>query len=165
MQKDLKKTWVSNLKDALGKAQSLVVAKFSGLNASEVVDFRGRAKAMNPSVKIKVTQNRLAKIAIKGTKFEGLSPLFKGATLIAFSEDPIISAKLVHTYAKANEKVAILGGAMGDEILDAAGVAKIAMLPTLDEARAKILAVLTTPAGNIARVLKAYSEKPQAAAA
>jgi len=159
MQKDLKKTWVSNLKDALGKAQSLVVAKFSGLSAGEVVDFRGRAKAMNPSVKIKVTQNRLAKIAIKGTKFEGLSPLFKGATLIAFSEDPITSAKLVHTYAKANEKVAILGGAMGDEILDAAGVAKIAMLPTLDEARAKILAVLTTPAGNIARVLKAYSEK------
>jgi len=165
MQRDLKKTWVSSLKDATASAQSLVVAAFKGLSASEVVDFRGKAKAMNPKVKIKVTQNRLAKIAFNGTKFQGLSPLFKGATLIAYSEDPISSAKLVHTYAKANDKVVILGGAMGEEILDVEGVVRVALLPTLDEARAKILAVLTTPAGNVARVFKAYGETPQAAAA
>jgi large subunit ribosomal protein L10 len=153
------------LKNAIDKAQSLVVASFKGLSASEVVDFRGRAKSMSPAVKIKVTQNRLAKIAFSGTKFEGLSPLFKGATLIAYSEDPVSSAKLVHLFAKANDKVAVLGGAMGDEILDVEGVMRIALLPTLDEARAKILAVLNTPAGNIARVFKAYSEKPLVAAA
>jgi large subunit ribosomal protein L10 len=121
--------------------------------------------ASNPKVSVKVTQNRLAKIALAGTKFEGLAPLFKGATLVAYADDPIASAKLVHAYAKSNDKIAVLGGATGDGLLDAAGVARMALLPTLDEARAKLAALLKAAAGNVARALKAYSELPAPAPA
>ena len=143
------------------KASGFVVASFSGLSAAEAVDLRSAARERG--AKVKVTQNRLAKLALKGTRFEGLSPLFKGATFVAFAEDPTVPAKVVYQYAKKNGKVAILGGAFEAEILDLAGVERIAKLPTLDEARAKILAVVLAPAGNVARALKAYSELPAAA--
>ena len=161
MERNSKKTWVSAMRQEAESAEGMVVASFRSLSAAEVVALR--AKAREAKARIKVTQNRLARIALKGTKFEGLSPLFKGATFVAFGPDPVSSAKVVYAYAKANDKVAILGGAMGAEILDFEGVKKVALLPTLDEARAKILAVLSTPAGNIARALKAFSELPAAA--
>ena len=88
--------------------------------------------------------------------------MFKGVTLVAWSNDPVSAAKVVYNFAKTNDKVEILGGAMGKEILDVDGVKSVALLPSLDEARAKICAVLTTPAGNLARVFKAYSEKQAA---
>ena len=160
MNRNDKKDWISGLNSSFSESESIVVASFKGLTVSEMSDLRKRALDLDAT--IKVTQNRLTKLALNGTNFEGLAPLFKGSTLIAFSKDPVSSAKVIFNFAKENDKVEILGGAMGKDILDVAGVKSVAMLPSLDEARAKICAVLTTPAGNLARVFKAYSEKEAA---
>jgi large subunit ribosomal protein L10 len=157
MDRNQKKSWIDALKSAFKASESLVVAKFKGLTVAEITELRNKAREKGASVK--VTQNRLTKLALQGTNFEGLAPLFKDSTIVAYSSDPIIPHKVVFEFAKKNDKVAILGGAMGAEILDAARVKELAMLPTLDEARAKICAILQTPGGNIARALKAYSEK------
>lgn len=157
MNRNEKKDWISSLNSSLSSSESVVVASFKGLTVAEISELRRKARELDTSIKI--TQNRLTKLALNGTNFEGLAPLFKGSTLVAFSSDPISSAKVIHNFAKENDKVEILGGAMGTDILDVAGVKSIAMLPSLDESRAKICAVINTPAGNIARVLKAYSEK------
>ncbi len=160
MNKSDKKTWISELNTLLKSSGAMTVAKFKGLTVSEITELRRKAKELNVSVK--VTQNRLTKLALEGTTFEGLASLFVGPTLVSYSEDPVSSAKVIYNFAKTNDKMEILGGAMGSEILDLEGVKVVALLPTLDEARAKICAVLTTPAGNLARVFKAYSEKQAA---
>ena len=160
MNRNDKKDWISSLNSALSSSESVVVAKFNALTVAEMTALRNEARKAGAS--IKVTQNRLTKLALEGTNYKELAPLFKGVTLVAWSDDPVSAAKVVYNYAKANDKVQILGGAMGKEILDVAGVNAVAMLPSLDEARAKICAVLTTPAGNLARVFKAYSEKQAA---
>ena len=160
MNRSDKKDWIASLNSALSSSESAVVAKFNALTVSEISNLRNEARKLG--VSIKVTQNRLTKLALKGTNYEELAPLFKGVTLVAWSEDPISAAKVIYNFAKTNDKVEILGGAMGKEILDVNGVNSIALLPSLDEARAKICAVLTTPAGNLARVFKAYSEKQAA---
>ncbi len=160
MNRNDKKDWISSLNSALSSSESAVVAKFKALTVSEMSDLRNEARKLGAS--IKVTQNRLTKLALKGTNYEELAPLFKGVTLVAWSTDPVSAAKAIYNFAKTNDKVEILGGAMGKEILDVNGVKSIALLPSLDEARAKICAVLTTPAGNLARVFKAYSEKQAA---
>ncbi len=160
MNRNEKKEWISSLNAELVASESMVVASFKGLTVGEISELRSKAREAETS--IKVTQNRLTKLALKDTNYEELAPLFSGVTLVAWSKDPILASKVVHTYAKENKKVAILGGAMGKEILDAAGVASVAMLPTLDEARAKLCAVLVAPHGQLARVFKAYSEKEAA---
>ena len=160
MNRNDKKDWISSLNSALSSSESVVVAKFNALTVAEMTALRNEARKLGTS--IKVTQNRLTKLALEGTNYKELAPLFKGVTLVAWANDPVSAAKVVYNYAKTNDKVQILGGAMGKEILDVAGVNAVAMLPSLDEARAKICAVLTTPAGNLARVFKAYSEKQAA---
>ena len=160
MNRNDKKDWITSLNTALSSSESAVVAKFNALTVAELSELRNKARELGAS--IKVTQNRLTKLALKGTNYEELAPLFKGVTLVAWSNDPVSAAKAVYNFAKTNEKVEILGGAMGKEILDVDGVKSVALLPSLDEARAKICAVLTTPAGNLARVFKAYSEKQAA---
>ena len=160
MNRSDKKDWISSLNSALVSSESAIVAKFNALTVAEMSELRHQARELGTS--IKVTQNKLTKLALKNTNYEGLAPLFKGVTLVAWSNDPVSAAKVVYNFAKTNDKVEILGGAMGKEILDVAGVKAVALLPTLDEARAKICAVLTTPAGNVARVFKAYSEKQAA---
>ncbi len=160
MNRNDKKDWITSLNTALSSSESAVVAKFNALTVAELSELRNKARELGAS--IKVTQNRLTKLALKGTNYEELAPLFKGVTLVAWSNDPVSAAKAVYNFAKTNEKVEILGGAMGKEILDVNGVKSVALLPSLDEARAKICAVLTAPAGNLARVFKAYSEKQAA---
>lgn len=160
MNRNDKQDWISSLNSALSSSESAVVAKFKALTVAELSELRAKARELGAS--IKVTQNRLTKLALKGTNYEELAPLFKGVTLVAWANDPVSAAKAVFNFAKTNDKVEILGGAMGKEILDVDGVKSVALLPSLDEARAKICGVLTTPAGNLARVFKAYSEKQAA---
>jgi large subunit ribosomal protein L10 len=105
--------------------------------------------------KFRVTKNRLAKIAIKGSKFEQLADQFSGPTAIAVSEDPVAAAKVVSEFAKTNDKLVILGGALGEKMLDAAGVAALAKLPSLDDLRSKLIGVLQAPAGKLASVVQA----------
>ena len=123
---------------------------------------------------MKVAKNRLVKRALKGTEVEGLTDLFQGPTVIAFSEDPVTAPKIAVNYAKGNENLVILGGAMGATMLDANAVSSLASLPSLDELRGrligllqapagKIAQVLSAPGGQVARVVNAYAEKGEAA--
>src|SRR5690606_13135774 len=110
-----------------------------------------RSKMRGAGGTVKVAKNRLAKIALQGTESEGMSALFKGQTLIAYSEDPIMAPKVAADFAKGNDKLVILGGAMGSTVLDADGVKALAALPSLDELRARIVGMISTPATRIAQ--------------
>ena len=135
----------------------LVVAHNVGMVAAHSADFRKRVRDAGGSVK--VVKNKLAKLAIKDTSAEGISDLLTGPTILAFSKDPIAAAKVAVDYAKGNDKLVILGGAMGTQVLDASGVKALAELPSLDELRAKLIGLLNAPATKIARTIKEPSAK------
>ena len=121
-----------------------------------------------------MTKNRLARIALKGTEFEHIADSFVGPTAIAVSDDPVAAAKVAVDYAKTNDKLQIIGGALGGQVLDKNGVEALAKLPSLDELRGrlvgviqapaqKVAAVLQAPGGQLARVFNAYAQKDEAA--
>lgn len=167
-----KREFVTWLNGTFSESGSVVVAHYTGLTVSQMSDLRSKMREAGGSVK--VAKNRLAKIALQGTEAEGISELFTGQTVIAYAEDPISAPKVAVEFAKANDKLVILGGAMGATTLDAEGVKSLASLPSLDELRAKLvgmiqtpaqrIAVLTSaPAGQIARVIGAHARKNEAA--
>jgi large subunit ribosomal protein L10 len=129
----------------------VVVAHYAGMTVAQMTEYRQRIKEAGG--KVKVAKNRLAKLALKDTDYEPISDLFKGPTCLAYSEDPIAAAKVSVTYAKGNDKLVILGGAMGTTVLDVNGVKALAELPSLDELRAKLIGLLNAPATKIARTV------------
>jgi len=147
-----KRELVDSLHDELKSTGVVVVAHNTGMVAAQSAEFRKRVKEAGGSVK--VAKNTLAKLAFKDTDADKLMSLMKGPTILAFSKDPIAAAKAAVTYAKGNDKLVILGGAMGKTILDANGVKALAELPSLDELRAKIIGLLNAPATKIARTVK-----------
>jgi len=162
---------VEELKGVFANAGSLVVAHYSGMTVAQMNDLRGRMRAAGAS--FRVSKNRLAVRALQGTAVEGISPLFKGPTGIAYSKDPVAASKVAVAYAKDNDKLVILGGSVGVTTLDANGVKALATLPSLDELRGKIVGllvapatkiagILQAPAGQLARVIGAYSKKEAA---
>ena len=168
MNREEKAQQIDALNQTLAATTLVVVTRQSGLTVAEVSDLRRKMRAGGASYK--VTKNRLARLALKGTKFEGIDPLFVGPTAVAVSKDPVAAAKVAVDFAKDNEKLTIVGGALGEKLLDAEGVKALAGLPSLDQLRAKLLGllqapatkiagVLAAPAGQLARVLKAHSEK------
>ena len=152
MDRAAKAELVTILNGVFAGAGAVVVAHYAGMTVAQMTDYRRRMTAAGG--KVKVAKNRLAKIAIKGTDAEGISDLFKGQTVIAYSKDPIAAAKVAVKYAKDNEKLVILGGSMGKTVLDAKGVKALADLPSLDELRAKLIGLLNAPATKIARTIK-----------
>lgn len=130
----------------------VVVTHYAGMTVAQMTDYRRRVKEAGGSVK--VAKNRLAKLAVKDTGAAGIADLFKGQTCIAYSKDPIAAAKVAIKYAKENEKLVILGGAMGNTVLGPDGVKALAELPSLDELRAKLIGLLNAPATKIARTIK-----------
>ncbi len=152
MDRAAKRELVTTLHDVFKNTGLVVVAHNTGMVAAQSADFRSKVKAAGGTVK--VAKNKLAQLAIKDTDAEKLSDLMKGPTILAFSKDPIAAAKAAVTYAKGNDKLVILGGAMGKTILDAKGVKALADLPSLDELRAKIIGLLNAPATKIARTIK-----------
>jgi large subunit ribosomal protein L10 len=162
---------VEDLSKVFADAGSVVVAHYSGMTVAEMGELRARMRAQGCS--FRVSKNRLAVRALKGTAVEAIAHLFKGPTGIAFSKDPIAASKVAVAYAKVNEKLVILGGSVGATALDAAGVKALADLPSLDELRGKIVGllqapatkiagILQAPAGQLARVVAAYSRKDAA---
>jgi large subunit ribosomal protein L10 len=129
----------------------VVVAHNTGMVAAHAAEFRKRIKEAGGSVK--VAKNRLVKLALKDTKAEGISDLLAGPTVLAYSKDPIAAARIAVKYAKENDKLVILGGAMGASVLDANGVKALAELPSLDELRATLIGLLNAPATKIARTV------------
>ena len=171
MEKAKKAEVVEELNGVFSKAGSVVVAHYSGMTVAQMSDLRTRMRAAGAS--FRVSKNRLAVLALKGTPVEGISHLFKGPTGIAVSDDPIAASKVAVAYAKDNNKLVILGGSVGVTTLDVNGVTALASLPSLDELRGKIVGLLVAPAtkiagivqapaGQLARVIGAYSKKEAA---
>ena len=171
MEKAKKAEVVEDLNKVFTKAGSVVVAHYSGMTVAQMSDLRTRMRAAGAS--FRVSKNRLAVLALKGTPVEGISHLFKGPTGIAVSDDPIAASKVAVAYAKDNNKLVILGGSVGVTTLDVNGVKALASLPSLNELRGKIVGLLVAPAtkiagivqapaGQLARVIGAYSKKEAA---
>ena len=171
MEKAKKAEVVEELNGVFSKAGSVVVAHYSGMTVAQMSDLRTRMRAAGAS--FRVSKNRLAVLALKGTPVEGIAHLFKGPTGIAVSDDPIAASKVAVAYAKDNNKLVILGGSVGVTTLDVKGVTALASLPSLDELRGKIVGLLVAPAtkiagivqapaGQLARVIGAYSKKEAA---
>ena len=172
MERAEKREFVTELNEVFKASGSVVVARYAGITVAQMNDLRTKMRAAGGTVK--VAKNRLAKIALQGTESEGMSDLFQGQTLIAYANDPMIAPKVAMDFAKTNDKLVVLGGAMGSTTLDADAVKSLATLPSLDELRAKLLGLLAAPAtrvatvtaapaSQLARVFAAYAKKDEAA--
>jgi len=148
-----KEAVVGELNQVFTDSGVVVVAHYAGLSVAEMQDFRGRMREAGGSVR--VAKNKLAKIALDGTPCASIADLLTGMTVLAFSEDPVAAAKVVEAYSKDNEKLVILGGSMGEDALDVAGVKRVAAMPSRDELIADIAGLLGAPASNLAGVLGA----------
>ncbi len=155
MDRSRKEELVAELHRTFEETNLLVVTQQIGLTVQEVTSLRHQLREEGAS--FHVTKNRLAKIALKGTKFEPLESFFTGPTAIAVSVDPVAAAKVAVGFAKKNDKLTIVGGALGDKPLDVESVMALAKLPSLDELRGKIVGLLQAPAGKIVGVLQAPS--------
>lgn len=163
---------VTSLSQVFKDTGVIVVAHYSGLSVADMTTLRARMREAGASVK--VAKNRLAKLALKGTDLETITDLFKGPTVIAYSDDPVAAPKVAADFAKANGNLVILGGAMGSTGLDSDGVKALAALPSLDELRGTLVGLISSPAtglarivaapaGQVARVVGAYADKSEAA--
>ncbi len=169
-----KREFVATLSTVFADTSMVVVTRNEGLTVADVTELRRRMRAAGAS--FKVAKNRLALLALDGTRFDGLKPLMKGPTAISWSTDPVAVAKAAVDFAKTNEKFVLVGGALGTQLLDVAGVKALAELPSLDTLRAKLLGllaapatriagVLQAPAGQLARVFAAYADASKSEAA
>jgi len=141
-------------------AESVVLAEYIGLTVAEAEALRKKIREAGAS--LRVTKNRIARLALKDTKFEGLADLFKGPVVMAYASDPIAACKACVQFAKENEKLVIVGGALSDKMLTLNEIKELASIPSMDELRAKLIGLLQAPASKLARVCKAYSEKEAA---
>ncbi len=169
-----KREFVASLGQVFAETSMVVVAQNKGLTVAEVSDLRRKMRASGSTYR--VAKNRLAVLALDGTRFGGIKPMLKGPTALAWSQDPVAVAKTAVDYAKTNEKFIVVGGALGAQMLDADGIKALADLPSLDVLRAKLVGliqapatrvagVLAAPAGQLARVFGAYAKKDEADAA
>ncbi len=169
-----KREFVAELSTVFAETSMVVVTRNAGMTVAEVTDLRRKMRAAGAS--FKVAKNRLALLALDGTRFDGLAPLMKGPTAISWSKDPVAVAKAAVDFAKTNDKFVLVGGALGTQLLDVAGVKALAELPSLDSLRAKLLGllnapatkvagVLQAPAGQLARVFAAYADANKSEAA
>ena len=131
----------------------VVVSHYAGLTVAEMQDLRGRMSEAGGSVR--VAKNRLAKIALEGKPCESIADLLTGMTVLTYSEDPVAAAKVTEEFAKENSKLEILGGAMGENTLDRAGVTAVSKMPSRDELIASIVGCIGAPASNIAGAIGA----------
>ena len=163
---------IASLNRTLAGAHLVVVTRQVGLTVAEVTSLRRKMREAGAGYK--VAKNRLTRLALEGTPFASLAQHLKGPVALAYSKDPVAAAKAAVAYAKDNEKLEIVGGSLGTQALDVEGVKALAALPSLDELRARFLAMLATPAtriaqvlsapaGQVARVIGAYGQKGEAA--
>ena len=172
MDRKTKEDLVASLHRVFDETALVVVTHYSGLTVAQMTELRAKMGAAGAS--FRVTKNRLTRLALEGTKFQPLNALFTGPTAIAFSADPVAAAKVTVDFAKANDSLVVLGGALNEKRLDPDGVKALASLPSLDALRATIVGMMSTPAtrvagvlqapaGQLARVVGAYAEGGEAA--
>ena len=157
MNQNKKKIYIEEMKTFFSKNSSIFVTHYQGLTVKQIDELRSEMR--KHGILFKITKNRITKLALEGSKFKKLENLFSGPTAIALSEDAITSAKILTKFAKNNSKFKIIGGIMEEEPLSIEDVEKIATLPTLDEARAKIVGILSASAQKIMSILLAPGSK------
>jgi large subunit ribosomal protein L10 len=168
-----KREFVTELGQALSETSMIVVTRNTGLSVAEVTELRRRMRASGST--FKVAKNRLTNLALDGTPFDGIKPMLKGPTALAWSKDPVAVAKAAVEFARTNEKFVLIGGALGSRTLDADGIKALSEMPSLETLRAgllgllvspatKVAGVLQAPAGQLARVFGAYAKKDEAPA-
>ena len=157
MNREQKTNYVSSLKESLNNNEAMMIYHYQGLNVNQLDDLRNQMR--EAGALLKVTKNRITKIALKDTQHEEAISLFSGQTGVALSKDPITLAKTLVNFQKKNDMLKIVGGVMDSKVLAPEDVAKIATLPTLDEARAKMVAILQTPAQQLISILLAPGAK------
>lgn len=168
MDREQKAAAVAELTRTFAESGVVVVTRNLGLSVAQSTALR--VKMREAGARYKVAKNRLTRIAAQGTDYAALSDLLTGPTALSTSKDPVAAAKAVVEFAKANDKLEIVGGAMGSTLLDIAGVKALAELPSLDALRAKIVGlvqapatklvqIVQAPAGQLARVFAAYADK------
>ena len=141
---------VNNLHDTFDNATSVVIVHCIGLTVEESTNLR--TKMRNENCNFKVTKNRVARIALKDTKYQHMDSMFKGPTAIGSSNDPVMAAKILVDYAKENEKLVIIGGGLEDKALSKIDVEALAKLPSLNDLRGKLVGLLQAPASKILRL-------------
>ena len=157
MNKDKKNNYIKEMKDFFNETNSVLVTHYQGLTVKQIDELRSEMR--KHGILFKITKNRITKLALADSKFKKIENLFSGPTAIAFSQDAITSAKILTKFAKKNSNLKIIGGIMEENELSVQDVEKIATLPTLDEARAKIVGILTASAKNIISILLAPGSK------
>jgi large subunit ribosomal protein L10 len=171
MDRSQKADAVAELNRTFGEVGVVVITRNLGMTVKQSTDLRNKMREAGASYR--VSKNKLAKIAAQDTDYSVISDLLTGPTALATSIDPVAAAKVVIDFAKTNDKLEIVGGAMGKQLLDAEGIKALAALPSLDELRAKLVGLLVAPAtklatitqapaAQLARVLSAYAEKEAA---
>ena len=157
MNKEQKKKYITEMIANFENSEAVLVTHYQGLTVKQLDELRKQMR--EHGIQFKITKNRITKLALEKTKCKDLTNLFTGPTAVALSKDAISTAKILTKFSKENINLKILGGIMGKEILDVAAVANIATLPTLDEARAKIIGILTSSAQKIVSILLAPASK------
>ena len=171
MDRAQKQETVETLKGVFANSGAVVVTHYLGLTVAEMTDLRGKLR--HEGAQLKVVKNTLARKALDGSVGEAGDALFKGPVAIAYGPDPVSAAKVATQYAKDNEKFSVIGGLMGEQVLDKSRISALATLPSLDQLRGKLIGllqapatkvagVLQAPAGQLARVMGAYAAKDAA---
>lgn len=150
MNREEKKELISELKDVFAESELVVVTHYVGITVAEVSELRKKIREAGAS--FRVTKNRITRLALEGTDYAPLADMLTGPTAIAASKDPVAAAKAVVEFAKKNNKLVVLGAVMNGQMLSAAEVKALAELPSLDEMRSKLIALIQTPATRIARI-------------
>ena len=150
MDRKQKTDLVNSLHDTFEGAASVVIVHCIGLTVAESTDLR--TKMRNENCNFKVTKNRIARIALKDTKYQHMDMMFKGPTAIGSSKDPVMAAKILVDFAKENEKLVIIGGGLEDKSLSKSDIEALAKLPSLTDLRGKLVGLLQAPASKILRL-------------
>ena len=157
MNKEQKKNYISEMKKFIEAYDSVLVTHYQGLTVKQLDELRAEMRKLG--ILFKITKNRITKLALKDTKCKDIADLFSGPTAVVLSKDAISSAKILTKFSKYNQNLKILGGLMDGEVLKQEDVLKIATLPTLSEARAKIASILKSPAQKLVSILLAPGSK------
>ena len=157
MNKETKKTYIEEMKKVFSSNEAVMIAHYQGLNVVQLDALRKELR--ENGIIFKITKNRITKLAVKETPLKDLEKFFTGPTAAAISSDPFMTARILAKFAKSNDNLKIVAGYMEGKVIDQAEVAKIASLPTLKEARAKIVGVLNASAQKLVGILLAQSKK------
>lgn len=158
---DDKKAVVAEVSAQVGTAQTMVMAEYRGVQVSDLTQLR--KKARESGVYLRVLKNTLVRRAVEGTPFAELVPHMTGPLIYGLSSDPIAAAKVLHDFAKGNDKLALRAGFYGGEVLDQAGVQALASIPGREELLARLLGVMQAPVSGFARALAALAQQREAA--